>query len=335
MNPCGYPQSVRVMGDVRFVRGRCVSAPTYFACVLLVTGLGFAVVASFRPTLMHSLREWLGIERRPQATAGSFYTLRVAPLLEADCAGCHGARRQKGRLRLDSFAGVMQGGKHGAVIAAGDPKDSLLLARITLPSANEKAMPPEGKPPLSRDEVTVIKLWIAAGASGTQLVGDIKGAPKPVARIQFADVDEAAVESRRAQLAPTVQQLQARFPGAIAYESRTSADIEVNASVLGKLFGDAELATLAPVASRIVRLDLSGTSVSDASGSSIAQMKHLRVLRLADTRVTDRMIRALAGLGALQSITVSGTAATAESLLALKAKGVGVYDVQESPVEKY
>ena len=84
-----------------------------------------------RPGFGHSVLQSAGLERVPQATANSFYTMRVAPLLAVHCIGCHGAERDKGGLRLDSFAGTMRGGKHGAVTVVGDARDSELLTRIT------------------------------------------------------------------------------------------------------------------------------------------------------------------------------------------------------------
>jgi hypothetical protein len=278
--------------------------------------------------LVHSVRECLGLEARPEARRDSFYTVRVAPLFDEHCTGCHGARRQKGKLRLDSFAAVMQGGKHGAVIRVGNFKESTLFARITLPSSNDKVMPPEGKPPLTADELTVIKLWITAGASGAQPVGDFKHAPKPAIQIKFTDIDEAAVERQRAKLSTTVQQLQARYPGTIAYESRRSADLELNASAMGAAFGDRELMALAPLVDHLVWVDLSGTSVSDASVVTIAAMKHLQVLRLENTRVTGAMIGTLVSLNTLRSVTVTGASAAEESLLLLRRKGIKVYDAQ-------
>ena len=119
----------------------------------------------------------------PQATPNSFYAARVAPLFAQHCISCHGETRQKAELRLDSYAFVRRGGRHGVVIRPGDPKSSELMTRITLPVGDDKAMPPEGKTPLSPDDVTVIRLWIRAGASPTTRA--IKGAPQLVADIKI------------------------------------------------------------------------------------------------------------------------------------------------------
>lgn len=289
------------------------------------------VTTLFRPTLAYSIRETLGLEKPPKTTPDSFYAVRVAPLFEAHCVGCHGERRQKAELRLDSFAATLRGGKRGPVIEAGNVKDSELVARITLPRSDEKAMPPDGKPPLRIEDVTVIKLWVAAGASGTQPVSEIKGAPEPLTEVKFPEIDAAAVARGREQLAAAVNRLQARFPGVLAYESRGSADLEVNASLLGDAFDDAALAALAPLRDRIVRADLSSTSISDASAQALAGWKRLRALRLANTSVTDATVSALTALDSLRALTVIGTVVTEQSLTPLRAKNVRIYARNDIP----
>ena len=275
-----------------------MSAPAYLACVALLTVLGLGVAMWAHPAFLHSTLQSIGLEAVPRAAPGSFYAVRVAPLFESRCAGCHGETREKGQLRLDSFAAVMRGGADGAVIVPGDTKASELFRRISLPPTDDKAMPPSGKTPLTADEVTVIKLWIAAGASGE--VREIKGAPKPVMEVTIPQSDPATVQRRRAPLAAAVKDLQALFPGLIAYEARDSADLEVDASLKGARFSDANLAALSPLAAHIVRADLSGTAIADASAPMLATMTSMRLLRLANTKITDKTMEALgAGLLAI------------------------------------
>ncbi len=305
-----------------FGHGR-LSAAAYFGGVALVTALGLGVAMWAHPAFLHSSLQSMGLESMPQAMPSSFYAVRVAPLFETRCAGCHGDTRAKGQLRLDSFAAVMRGGKDGAVIVPGDPKASELFHRISLPVSDDKAMPPSGKTPLTADEVTVIKLWIAAGASGE--LRTIKGAPKPVLEVKIPETDPAAVQKKRAPLATVVTQLQARYPGLVDYESRSSADLEVDASLKGAAFGDADLAALAPIATRIVRADLSGTSITDASAPALAAMTSLVRLRLARTRITDKTIEALAGLKGLKSVSLVDTKVSDAALTPLRQRGVAVY----------
>ncbi len=304
-----------------------LSAAAYFGCVALLTlaGVGLSILA--QPALGHDMLQLMGLERVPQADSASFYAKRVTPLLETRCAACHGEKRQKSDLRLDSFAGLLRGGKHGAVIRPGDTKNSELSLRISLPSSDDRAMPPSGKPPLTEDEKTVIRLWIAHGASG--VLRDIAGAPKPVAEVKLPELDTARVEKQRAPLAAMVRRLQGRFPGVIAYEARDTADLEINASLRATDFGDADLQALAPLAARIVRADLSGTAVTDASLPVLAAMPKLKNLRLSGTKVGD--IRGLEAAPALKSLSVVNTKVSGSALAAFKAKGITVYGGGDGP----
>jgi hypothetical protein len=316
------------MGAFTGISGR-MSAAAYFGCVALLTlaGVGLAMLA--RPAFGHDMLQLLGLESVPRADTASFYAKRVAPLFETRCAACHGEKRQKSDMRLDSFAAVLRGGKHGAVIRAGDARNSELFVRISLPASDDRAMPPSGKTPLTEDEKTVIRLWIAHGASGS--VRDIPGAPKPVVEVALPKFDLAMVEKQRAPLAALVRRLQDRFPGVIAYEAQDSADLEFNASLWGQTFGDADMQALAPLAGRIVRADLSGTGITDASAPVFAAMVNLKTLRLSGTKAGDAIARALAGGKALRSLTVMDTAVTAQALAPLRARHVTVYGGGDGP----
>jgi uncharacterized membrane protein/mono/diheme cytochrome c family protein len=249
----------------------------------------------------------------PPPSADTFYGARIHPIFEQHCFTCHGSSKHKSNLRLDSYASLMRGGKHGAVVTAGNLQHSELFRRITLPATDDDYMPKENKRPLSPDEVKLIELWIAAGASATLPLDAIKGAPAPataVAEVTFENLDFAVVAKQRASLAPTVAQLQKRFPNLLDYESRASAHLMFNASLLGEKFGDADLASLAPVADHIVIADFSRTAITDRSASAIAAMKRLRSLRLANTKITDSTLHALGELDQLESLNIFGTRTT-------------------------
>ena len=109
----------------------------------------------------------------------AFFTARVAPILDRHCTLCHGAEKQKAGLRLDSFEHLMRGAESGDVLKPGNVKGSELFRRVTLPATDEEAMPSDGKPPLSADEIKIIELWIASGASATKPLADFPTAPVP------------------------------------------------------------------------------------------------------------------------------------------------------------
>src|SRR5579859_4708115 len=255
------------------------------------------------------------------ADPNTFYGARIQPIFTARCITCHGRDKHKGNLRLDSFQALLRGGKDGPVIHTGNTQASDLFRRITLPSSHDDFMP-KGKQPLTADEVRLIELWIGAGASDTLVVNAIKNAPSGSAipaEVTFVRVDPDAVAKLRSTIAPAVAQLQKQFPNILDYDSRSSADLRLNASMLGGRFGDHDLEAFAPIAEHIVVADLSRTAISDHSAALIATMTRLRVLRLMDTRLTDATLLHLESLDQLESLDVYGTAIT-PSVLPMIAK---------------
>jgi mono/diheme cytochrome c family protein len=134
-------------------------------------------------------------KKRPAPAAGAgggaaadVFEKDVAPILTARCLNCHGANDPKGGLRMDTFAGIVQGGDSGGFVAPGKPAASLLVQRIT--AAGNERMPRNARP-LSGEEVKKISDWIASGAKFTgnnatplaelKAGGAPAGAPPPVA----------------------------------------------------------------------------------------------------------------------------------------------------------
>ena len=250
----------------------------------------------------------------PRSDPAYFYGAHVEPIFVGHCYSCHGPEKQKGHLRLDSYESLMRGGKHGPVVKAGNVKGSELFHRVTLSRSDDDAMPPQDKRPLAANEIKLLELWIAAGASSTLAANAIKDAPTTqepvVAEVAFPEIDPAAVAQSRAPLAAEVAQLKQRFPNVLDYESRGSANLVMDASALGARFGDDDLAAVKPLSEQIVIADLSGTAITDRSAPLLAAMKHARVLRLTNTKITDATVLALGGLDRLESLDLYGTAVT-------------------------
>lgn len=93
------------------------------------------------------------------------YVEKVQPLLQAKCYKCHGAEKKKGAYRLDLPELAFKGGESGKVaIKPGDPIGSHLVKLILLPPQHDDVMPPEGKEPLSIEEIMILLDWIRNGA---------------------------------------------------------------------------------------------------------------------------------------------------------------------------
>ena len=100
--------------------------------------------------------------KKPEKPKPVSFALEVAPIVSARCLGCHGQNNPRANLRLDTFAFWRRGGRSGPVVAPGNPRGSLIVARITAP--NEQARMPQGEDALPPDEINTIALWISQGA---------------------------------------------------------------------------------------------------------------------------------------------------------------------------
>ncbi len=92
------------------------------------------------------------------------YGKSIKPLLHDRCYACHGALKQKGKLRLDTVELMLKGGQSGAVIERGKPEKSLLVERVINPDIAERMPPQHEGEPLTAEQVTLLREWIAAGA---------------------------------------------------------------------------------------------------------------------------------------------------------------------------
>ncbi len=99
------------------------------------------------------------------ATSESAYRSTIQPALQQRCYSCHGPEKQKGKLRLDRRENAMTGGESGEpAIQPGDLRKSRLLYQVLLPREHDDAMPPDGKEPLTPEQILAISRWIQQGA---------------------------------------------------------------------------------------------------------------------------------------------------------------------------
>src|SRR5207302_11351587 len=68
--------------------------------------------------------------RPATARETEFFEARVRPVLADHCWGCHGPRKQKSGLRLDSPTALLKGSDNGPVVVPGDAENSLLVRAI-------------------------------------------------------------------------------------------------------------------------------------------------------------------------------------------------------------
>lgn len=97
-----------------------------------------------------------------------FFESQIRPILANRCYECHGEKKQRGGLRLDTLSEFKLGGDSGPAIVAGDPDGSLLVEAIRYKNPDFE-MPP--KKPLPKAEVELLEKWVALGAPWPEIEG--------------------------------------------------------------------------------------------------------------------------------------------------------------------
>jgi uncharacterized membrane protein len=256
----------------------------------------------------------------------------VAPMMEEKCWKCHNADKIKGKFRMDTYELLVKGGKEGAGLVAGDAAKSNIVIRCELPIDDDERMPPDEKPGLTAEQLTVIKWWINAGASPTVKVNEAN-APAEVAAIIAkqapvvkkpsvpASTNETApkADNQRDALKGAVSEVQKSFPGAVQFESQDSAGLAFTAVSMRGKFSDEDTTKLGPVMAALVSADFSATLITDQSLAQLSPAQGLRNLRLSETKVTDAGMDVIAKMASLESLNLYGTEVTDAGLQKLAA----------------
>ncbi len=82
----------------------------------------------------------------------------VVPVLQRNCVHCHGARESEGDFSLNTRESVMDSG----FVDLNDVENSRLLEVVTSDDPDTR-MPPHDRPPMSQQEVLVLRRWVEAG----------------------------------------------------------------------------------------------------------------------------------------------------------------------------
>ena len=100
---------------------------------------------------------------------------RIRPLLAEHCYACHSAKAPSvfAGLRLDSRAGILEGGDSGPAVVPGDAAASLLVKAVR--GEARTPMPPTGR--LSEERIADLAAWIDEGAPWPD--EQVAGSPDP------------------------------------------------------------------------------------------------------------------------------------------------------------
>lgn len=88
------------------------------------------------------------------------FQAEIAPILQQHCVKCHSGSTPDGDFSLATKDAVIDGAGEGWAVIPGDPDASMLLEVV---SGDEPRMPEDG-PPLSEQEIELLRRWISEGA---------------------------------------------------------------------------------------------------------------------------------------------------------------------------
>jgi len=244
----------------------------------------------------------------------------VQGVFEARCIDCHGSKKQKGDLRLDSqeaaFAEVIKPGKSG---------DSELYKHISLPADHEDIMPPKGDP-LTKEQIALIKQWIDEGAAWPKGLVLISAKERAAAKAAANKLPEP--EIKEAPVSDGEKAAIAKLSSGEGIGDKSSAPlvmtlaqntklIYANFRLIGKDVNDGHLAPLADI-QNLSELDLANTQITAAGLGHIKGNKNLTKLSFANTSIDDAALKQIKGLTNLMSLNLYNTKVTDAGLASLK-----------------
>ncbi|MGB1053998.1 MAG: PSD1 and planctomycete cytochrome C domain-containing protein [Limisphaerales bacterium] len=107
---------------------------------------------------------WGFANEPPSAASADFNQPTIHSLLQDHCVSCHGGVKKRGGFSVVSLEPMLgKGDSDVPILVPGKPEASLLWHRVQTDDVSQR-MPPEDQPPLTTEEVDLMKRWIQDGA---------------------------------------------------------------------------------------------------------------------------------------------------------------------------
>ncbi len=247
------------------------------------------------------------------------YSYLVEPILEQKCMGCHNSSKQKGGLAMHTPNLLVKGGKGGAIFNAGNSAASELIKRVTLAEDHEDFMPPEGKTPLTEEEISLLTYWIdQANAdfgitiASVETSEEIKQLAANSLGLDF-EGEKNMVSTKLPEVPPVDPEL---------LDELSASGFKIRELVIGASLFDVSLPPntipsnqnaqpslelLLKIRANIIRLDVSENHISNEDLAIVGQFLNLRQLQLEKNPIDDEGIPKLMVLKQLESINLYGT----------------------------
>ncbi|MCR1026187.1 hypothetical protein NQT66_15300 [Cellulophaga baltica] len=278
----------------------------------------------------------------------------VAPILQNKCASCHNSSKKKGGLSIADSVSILVGGKNGEILIPGDANKSEILKRVLLDPHDDNFMPPEGKTPLTEEEIAILTYWIENAKAGfsTKVAAvetneTITGIASTMLGLSGTSTSQGAeIEIPKVALVPDDAIIALQTEGfrlrELAFESGLyEVVLAPNSNVNGTSKSMSEkLEKLLSIKENILWLSLEDNQIADEHIALIAQFPNIQKLKLNDNPLSDAAVTPLIKLENLTSVNLLGTKITSKSIPAfsemkrLKYAYVWKTNIKKEDVEK-
>ncbi len=248
------------------------------------------------------------------------YNDLIQPIFNQKCVSCHNKEIFRGNFNMDSYSNLLKGGSSGNPINKSDPRKSLLIKRITMPTSDLKYMPPDGEP-VSFDEIKTLIWWINNldksndNLASLKVEDDIKESLEMLYSINFKEkqwfekiIVEKLDESLIQGIDNTIFQ--------IKYISDDKKFLSVKYLKKNVSLGDIE--KLEKIRGNITYFTAKSSNLSNDMIKSISNFENLVKLEIQDNNINDESIEILQSLNNLEILNIHKTKITSKAIDALK-----------------
>ncbi len=317
-------------------------AKRLFFPLFVTTIIGISIAGHFGSVLTHGdnyITEY--IKPLPKAKtithidSLNMYDDVVLKIFDSKCIECHNTSKRKGELALHSKESILMGGESGDVIELGNASKSMLYKHVLLPVSDEKHMPPEGKPQLTKDEIWLIQYWL-----NSSKIMDSKVVAMPKSDTLNKLLNKYLVFNKKQIKEAPLSDIQAAIDAGFLVRKLVPNKPELWVKFNKDSITKKSVKTLEDLRAQIVELDLSNSALTDNMTSAIKKLRNLEKLDLSKTQVTDKTLLHLQKSKALTTLNLVGTKITdkgLESLLSsidLKRAYIWKTDVAKDAVEQ-
>lgn len=281
--------------------------------ILILTGHLGGNITHGEEHLVEPINNLIGINEEEPLTVKYYEDFKdkplfssvIQPIIDQKCVKCHNSKKSNGKLRMHNTKEFMKGGKSGSIINNDTPEISEMYIRIHLPKEEKKHMPPKSVKQLTRQEISLISIWIENGSSFEKSIKDFKLEENIIN--YFFDTEKPFFPMVKVS-APDDESIRKIRENKIIINPLNKNSNFLKVSSINNLdFNNDDISLLSDIKKNVVSLDLSDSKITDSIFSQLKYFANLTVLKLNNTTITGKKINQLVELKNLKRIYLVNT----------------------------